>query len=227
MSEDVAIVAALAREVAPLVREWTRHESLLGVALWSKGSLVVSCAGMGPDRVALAVQAALKLRPVRTLYSVGLAGACNLALTPGDIVRTGGVIDARSGERFGEDTPGATLVTSATLAGVREKRRLRESYGAVAVDMEAATVARLARAHGLDFRAVKAISDGVDFELEDLARFATADGQFRENAFALHAAVRPALWPRLFTLAANSRRAVAALTRELHSQLNLGDEQEA
>ena len=181
---------------------------------------------MGSERAALAVGAALKLRPVRTIYSVGLAGACDSGLRPGDIVRAEGVIEVRSGERFGVIAPGASLVTSPTLASVLEKRRLRDSYGAAAVDMEAATVARLARAHGLEFRAIKAISDGADFELEDLARFATAKGQFREGAFALHAAVRPVLWPRLFALTRNSARAVGALTLELRSQLNLGDEQE-
>ena len=225
MSAEVAIIAALVREIAPLVEGWTRHTSANRVSTWSRGSIVVACAGMGPERAALAVGAALKLGP-DVIYSVGLAGACDPVLEPGDIVRAEGVIDVRSGERFGVNTSGAVLVTSPTLASVGEKRRLRESYGAEAVDMEAATVARLARAHSLEFRAIKAISDGADFELEDLARFATADGQFREGAFALHAAIRPSLWPRVFALSQNSRRAVAALTGELRSQLNLKHEQQ-
>ncbi len=86
--------------------------------------------------------------------------------------------------------------------------------------MEAATVARLAQAHNLPFRAIKAISDEASFEMQELAKFATADGQFREAAFAAYSALRPQLWPRLFALAANSKRAVQSLTGELESQLN-------
>jgi nucleoside phosphorylase len=35
-----------------------------------------------------------------------------------------------------------------TIASVRQKEQLAARYGAMIVDMEAATVARLARAHG-------------------------------------------------------------------------------
>ena len=154
------------------------------------------------------------------LISAGLAGACDPALRVGDVVRAGVVIDSRTGESFADAEFKQVLVTSHAIASVREKARLRASYHADAVDMEAATVARLARAHGLAFRAVKAISDEADFELDGLAKFATADGQFREAAFAMHAAVRPALWGKVIGLARNSGKAVAALTEALHGELD-------
>jgi adenosylhomocysteine nucleosidase len=87
--------------------------------------------------------------------------------------------------------------------------------------MEAATVCRLAKAHGLGFRAVKAISDEADFELGELAQFVTADGQFRERAFALHAAMRPAMWGKVRALARNSNKAIHALTEALRHELDL------
>ena len=207
------------------MRGWKRHTSKPHIGLWSRGSIVVACAGIGPERAALAVGAALAQHTAETIYSVGLAGACDPAYVVGGILVADQVIDVRSGERFGVAQARRTLVSSPVLASVREKQRLWASYQAAAVDMEAATVARLARAHNLEFLAIKAISDGVDFELEDLGRFATAHGQFRETAFALHAAVRPPLWGRLFTLAGNSRRAISALTGELRSRLNLEDDQ--
>jgi adenosylhomocysteine nucleosidase len=86
--------------------------------------------------------------------------------------------------------------------------------------MEAGAVARLAQAHGLEFRAIKAISDEADFEVEGLSRFSTADGRFREGAFALHAALRPAMWGKLITLGRNSSRALGALTEALHGELD-------
>ena len=79
------------------------------------------------------------------------------------------------------------------------------------VDMEAATVAKLARARGLPFRAIKAISDEHDFELEALNHFADQRGQFRTAAFALHAAMRPALWKSTMQLGRASAEAIRAL----------------
>jgi adenosylhomocysteine nucleosidase len=151
---------------------------------------------------------------------VGLAGACDPALRAGDVIRAGIVIDAKTGEQFTGPLFKQVLLTTPAIAGVREKRRLYASYAASAVDMEAATVARLARAHGLDFQAIKAISDEADFEVEGLAQFATAEGQFREAAFALHTAVRPQLWSKAVLLARNSSRALDALSSAINAELD-------
>ncbi|MEO6817954.1 MAG: phosphorylase [Edaphobacter sp.] len=220
MRECPAIIAALPREVKALVRGWQEHRLPGKITAYTNDFAVVVCAGMGAERATLAVQAALSLKPVTSLLSVGLAGACDPDLHVSDIVRAGVVIDARTGERFSNSLFNQTLITSSTVAGSKEKQRLYASYQASAVDMEAATVARLAEAHHLSFRAIKSISDEATFEMQELAQFATADGQFREAAFAAHSAFRPRLWPKLFALAGNSKRAVQALTTELESQLN-------
>jgi adenosylhomocysteine nucleosidase len=176
---------------------------------------------MGPSQAALAVSAARALLPVTELISVGLAGTCDPALRIGEIVRPGLVVDRNTGERFvNEGLPGVLVSTSAILS-VAEKERLRVAYDAMAVDMEAATVARLARAHGLRFRAIKVISDTADFDMGGLSGFATEDGQFREGAFAFHAALRPWMWGKLMGLAKNSSKAVKALNEALRTELDL------
>jgi adenosylhomocysteine nucleosidase len=81
-------------------------------------------------------------------------------------------------------------------------------------------VARLARANGLEFKAIKAISDEADFEVEGLSRFATTGGQFREGAFALHAALRPLMWGKVIALGRNSSKALGALTEVLGGELD-------
>jgi adenosylhomocysteine nucleosidase len=220
MKECPAIIAALPREVKALVRGWKEHRLPGKITAYTNDFAVVACAGMGADCATLAVQAALSLKPVTTILSVGLAGACDPALHVGDIVRAGVVIDARTGERFNNSLFKQILITASVIAGSQEKQRLYDSYKASAVDMEAATVARLAQAHNLSFSAIKSISDEATFEMQELTQFATADGQFRETAFAAHSALRPYLWPKLFALAGNSRRAVQSLTSELESQLN-------
>jgi adenosylhomocysteine nucleosidase len=220
MKECPAIIAALPREVKHLVRGWQEHKLPNKTIAYTNDFAVVVCAGMGAIRVTLAVQAALAMKPVTALLSAGLAGACDPSLRVGDIVHAGVVVDMQSGEQYNDASLTQILVSSPSIASVAEKRRLYESYRASAVDMEAATVARLARAHNLSFRAIKAISDDASFELQELTRFATSDGQFREAAFAAHFAVRPLLWPKVFHLAGNSRRAIQSLTAEVQSQLD-------
>ncbi|HEX4650319.1 MAG TPA: phosphorylase [Granulicella sp.] len=220
MSQFPAIIAALPREVKGLVRGWNARELPGKVFVYTNDNAVVACAGMGAARARLAVEAALAAGPVTALVSVGLAGACDPALQVGDLVRAGVVVDSRTGERFANPRFESVVVTGDGIASVREKARLFDAYGAAAVDMEAAAVARLAEAHGLEFQAIKVISDGAEFELADLGRFATHDGQFRETAFALHAMLRPQLWSKLMQLASNSGQALKALTAALENELD-------
>ncbi len=225
MSECPAVIAALPRELKSLVKGWTRKELTGNISVYTNGFAVAACAGMGEGRASLAVQAAMKAqreagRPVTTLISVGLAGACDPELRVGDIVRPGVVIDSRTGERFDSSESQQVLVTTPVIASVAEKGRLLESYHASAVDMEAACVARIARGHGIRFQAIKAISDESGYELEELSKFLTSNGRFREAAFGFYAAVRPTLWGKVVELARSSGRAVEALTTALEPIVN-------
>ena len=122
---------------------------------------------MGAGRVTIAVEAALGVGGVETLISVGMAGGCVAGATAGWVLEADVVVDVKTGETFessvktAEGTP-VVLATAGEIASLKEKLRLFDAYRALAVDMEAATVARLARAHGLGFRAIKGISDSLD-----------------------------------------------------------------
>jgi adenosylhomocysteine nucleosidase len=215
----VAIIAALQREVAPLLADprWQRDSSPhpKGVFVWTTENAVLAFAGMG-RRAALAVEAALAAGPISEIVSAGWAGACVPGAQVGSLVRPSTIVDARTGERFPcVNGDGSVLATVASVAGIDEKRRLYDAYGASTVEMEAATVARLAQAHGLPFSALKAISDGADFELQGVERFHTAEGQFREAAFAVYAAFRPWLWQPVVKMAKGSKLAAGNLCREI------------
>jgi adenosylhomocysteine nucleosidase len=215
-----AIIAALPREVRTLVKGW-RHRQLPGnISLYSDGHAVVACAGMGAHRAALAVEAALAAMPVTALISAGLAGACDINLQVGAIVRAGTVIDARTSEQFQASGGSTVLVSSGKIASILDKSQFFKLYRADAVDMEAAAVARLAQLHKLEFRAIKAISDEADFDVQGLARFATADGQFREKAFAVQTALMPWMWPKAIALGRNGSKALKTLTAALNAELD-------
>lgn len=217
----IAIIAALPREIAGIVRG-TRPDPELrqrGIHLHRIDGAILAAAGMGASRVSLAVEAALRDPGVELLVSAGLAGSCAPEIAAGELVEATIVIDAKTGERYSCDATGLerVLVTTETIAGVREKARLHESYNAAVVDMEAAAVARLALARGLRFRAIKGISDAHDFEMESLSRFADSRGHFRTGAFALHTALHPGNWNSAMRLGRESNRALSELWAYLRS----------
>jgi adenosylhomocysteine nucleosidase len=107
------------------------------------------------------------------------------------------------------------LITAGTVADAELKRILAGKHIAQAVDMEAYAVADVARVYGVPFRAVKVISDELEFPLPPLGRFIGADGNFRTGQFALYSAVRPWIWGSVMQLAGNSRKATASLCTEL------------
>ena len=223
----IAIIAALPREVASLVKRSRPDPELRrrGIFLYRLNDVVVVAAGMGAERGALAVEAALASGEVTDLISAGLAGSCDAGLMPGAIVEATLVVDTRTGERLecSQRPPGASrelvLATAPEIATVAEKKRLAATYQAAAVDMEAATVARLAWAHGLRFRAIKGISDAHDAELGDLSAFTGKHGSFRTGAFALHTALRPWMWARTIALGRHSAAALSALDQHLRATL--------
>jgi adenosylhomocysteine nucleosidase len=95
---------------------------------------------------------------------------------------------------------------------VGEKRELKGLSGAAVVDMEAAGLARVAAERGIPFYCFKGITDGADQALPDFSAFIGADGRFAKSRFAVHAAIRPWLWPSLQRLARASRRASLELS---------------
>jgi adenosylhomocysteine nucleosidase len=133
----------------------------------------------------------------------------------GDLVSPARVVNASDGSSVGLEGGEGVLVSFDQIASPEQKRKLHQSYGAQAVDMEAASVARAAEARGVEFRAVKVISDEVGFEFPGTDRFVDSEGRFLEARFGLYAALRPWLWVRVVQLARASSRASRVLCEEL------------
>ncbi len=225
----IGIVAALEREVRPLIRSWkvrTIEQSGRRYRLFenANGDCALICGGIGAEAARRTTEALIQeVHPVRVV-SAGFAGAVNAvsdrSLKVGDVLELRTVINATDGVRTEIGSGAGILVTSTNVAGREQKIRFGKTYGANAVDMEAAAVAQGAEARGVEFTAVKAISDGADFELPDLNRFVACDGTFRSIAFACHVALRPWLWATTIALARNSSRASHALCGALENYLD-------
>jgi adenosylhomocysteine nucleosidase len=219
----VAIVAALEREVRPLVKHWRVAEkqySGRSFRFFESGDVVVVCGGIGAEAARRAAEAVIVLYQPGIIYSAGYAGALDPAIGIGQVMRPARVIHVGDGSSASIAAGEGVLVTAASVASPAQKQKLRESFGAQAVDMEASAVARAAEARGIEFAAIKAISDEFEFEFPNTERFVDSQGRFLEARFALFAAMRPWLWGRLIELARNNRRASRALCRELQGIIN-------
>jgi adenosylhomocysteine nucleosidase len=225
----VALVAALQREVRPLVKRWRtieREHEGRRFRFYESGHAVMVCGGIGAEAARRATEAVIALYQPELVQSVGFAGALDSELKVGETFSPSSVVDARDGSSVETGTGRGVLVSAAAVAGAEQKAKLALSYGAQAVDMEAAAVARGAQAHGIAFRATRAISDEASFTMPALDRFVDASGQFRTGRFVIFTALRPWLWGSAIHLARNSAKASRALCAELDRSINQPEAQE-
>lgn len=214
----IAIVAAVEREVSALVKGWTRIEREYDgrrFRFFEQQDTVLVCGGIGADAARRASAAIIALYRPTLLQSVGFAGALQAEMRIGDILSPAVVIDARDGSRIEIAGGNGVLLTFMAVADKKQKLNLAQAYAAQAVDMEAAAVAAAARANGIEFRAIKVISDELDFEMPETARFIDHQGRFKTASFAFFVALRPRLWAPVTRLARNSRKAAGVLAQYL------------
>lgn len=220
MKARIAILAALPRELRPLVRDWPvqTHSRKAGFMIAECEHAIAVCAGMGRERVTRALELAESRGSLSEILSVGYAGALREGLRKLQGYWPSVVIDARTGERYTCPEGSGTLVTMDRVVGANEKPLVAARWNADLVDMEAATVARLARMRGLRFRALRVVSDEAGDRLPEMNGFTDARGGFREAAFAACIALRPWLLPVAFRMgrnAAQGSRTLAQILRKV------------
>ena len=218
----IAIIAALEREVRPLVKQWRANErehAGRSFRFFESDDVAVVCGGIGAEAARRAAEAVIALYAPAVVYSAGFAGALDPALRVADIVRPRRVVNAGDGSSVSLDCGEGVLVSFGSVASAEQKAKLRESFGAQAVDMEAAAVGRAAELRGVGFGVVKAISDESDFTFPSMERFVDSDGQFLEARFALFAGLRPWIWVKVIKMARNSALASDALCEGLRNVL--------
>jgi adenosylhomocysteine nucleosidase len=234
----IALIAALPWEVRPLLRRssssapvgrfgTSQHERSAVRELTLDGSpVLLTVGGAGNDNSYLSAQSLIRSFPLSGLISIGFAGGLVPGIEPGTVLRAEKVIEVATKHDYPCNTEfvhahhsscGALVSTNVVVRSSAEKRALGSNWGAIAVDMESAGVARAAMEAGLPFGALKSISDSVEHSLSiDFDRCRRED-----KDFSLWAVVRQGLTTLdgcgdLFRLAWNSRRAASALATALH-----------
>ena len=224
MNDAIVIIAAMPAELKPLVRSWAALETREGVDGWQhpNGPIMAFCGGMGAAAATRSFARARQVcEPVR-LISAGWAGGLLQEQLPGSVVNASMVRDLRTGEMLSANGSDGLLLTGARVAVREEKQRLARTYdGAAAVDMEAATLARLAQAHGLDFSAIKAVSDTLEEDLPDMNPFMQDNGTFATARFIAHVALQPKHWANLARFGKQAKHAAENLCKILADEIGI------
>lgn len=214
---DIGVVAAMPGEAATwcVVGERMRQHRVI-------------VSGVGLQRAAQAAEGLLAAG-AQALLSWGVAGGLSETLQPGDLVMADRVVG-----NDGEETPdpgwrkpwaqallqaglavssGCLWCSAQAVTSVDEKQGLAAG-GSVAVDMESAAVARVARLAGVPFVAVKGICDPADRAVSpELAGLLREDGRVRPAAVAAALARGPRTWRAMRRMNSDFSLACASLSR--------------
>lgn len=212
--KSIAIVAAMPVELAPLLAKM-QSQQVDGVELFELPEAVVAVGGIGEKHARRAAEIVIEHAQPRLLVSAGIAGAISPKLKVGDVGRIREVVDVATGERYPTQGGDWVLATSQDVSDAAEKQGLLAKYGADVVDMEAAAEAQVAQDRGIEFAAVKAISDDAAFEMPPLNRFIDGNGRFDTRRFLVYIALHPKWWTTLGKIKKNSEIATANLCRAL------------
>src|SRR5882724_6490452 len=122
----IAIIAAMEREVGPLIRNWkvrTIEHGGRRFRLFENGEAALVCGGIGAEAARRATEAVIQeVNPARVI-SAGYAGAVDASLQVGHVFEPRMLINAADGVRTECGAGEEILVSSATVAGKEQKIR--------------------------------------------------------------------------------------------------------
>jgi len=216
--KPVAVIAAMPVELAPMIGR-LQAQQVNGVDLYELPNAVIAVGGIGEKFARRAAEVAIECAQPRQLISAGMVGAISPRLKVGDVGRIRDVVDVATGERYSAGDGEWVLVTSQDVSDASGKQQLRAKHGGDVVDMEGAAVAQVAKERGLEFVALKSISDDAAFEMPPMNRFIDKNGRFATPRFLMYVALHPKWWSTLGKLKHNSELATKNLCSALEHLL--------
>jgi adenosylhomocysteine nucleosidase len=235
---DPCVVFALRRESMYFRRAFRLKQHFLGAPCRAhfrssaSQSVLMLETGLGAAAMATALRWCLKAprfgdmpyRP-RFVLSAGFSGALRPDLHVGDLIRATEVLDPQGnlwpttwpmdGMAVDALSQGPLLTVSQLVSDPRQKRRLGRQYGALAVDMESAVVARFCHEQGIPFGCVRVISDDGNTTLSPHLVALLRAGGASPVRLASTLLRRPALTVELWRLAGKTRLAAKRLGDEV------------
>ena len=189
----IGIIAALRQEVGPFIEGLEDPRSITvgrfvihqGVISGRPVSLVIS--GVGRKAAVNAAEVLIESSRPDIIVSTGFAGGLAEEAAAGTIVYGNDLVDDTGGrETFGVPDGfalpeggvwGVILTSRYFISAVDHRRRLRDRFGAVAVDMESIHIGRVARGAGIPVIVARIISDDISAELPVMGLIMGGDGR--------------------------------------------------
>jgi adenosylhomocysteine nucleosidase len=195
--------------------------------------ILLAANGAGPKLAAHAVEIAIRAvsaadlgsSPLEAVFSVGYCGALDPELQQNQVVVATQISEPAGSEIFDcvplqpvpEAMTGLILSQNRIAVTAADKAALFQS-GAIAVEMEAAGVARRAKRAELPFGCIKVVSDRADESFGfDLNLMRSSDGHIERGKIVLWALKRPTIVPELLRLRSRTGRAAQVLGEFLAS----------
>lgn len=230
----VLYIASEAAELEPFRKRlegsrklnWPLDYAMEGIL--SGRRVMLAANGAGPQLATRAVEVAIRAVAVADLsssaleavVSTGFCGALDPELREGGIVVGSAVLMADTGETGVCDMPDpipehvaiGVVVSQNRIANTASEKRILADRGAIAVEMEAAGVARHTRRNGIPFYCVKVVSDRADESFVfDLNSMRTPEGRVARGKIGKYTLTHPHLLPDLFRLKGRAEKAAKEL----------------
>jgi len=219
------IVVALPEELGTL----TTKKLVKGQCAFIADKLLVACSGAGPENARSASEL-LVAKGVTQLISWGCAAALDASLKPGDLTLADTLIDADDAEisidsawyRHGKQLlsqfvaihTGGLAESKSIVSSSKDKNRLQQITGAIALDMESVAIAKVAARHALPFLAIRTIVDPADMDLPGAISYSLNDqGDVALGRLLLFLALHPLELPGLIKLGIYFKAARSTLRR--------------
>ena len=219
------IVAAMFAEARVLAK----GRKAAGELIHLPGGAMMLLSGVGANRARLAAQALLE-NGATALVSWGFAGGLSPALPAGSLIVPEDVIAADQNvysvdsvwhKRLCRQLQGSIDLykgplaeSPAMLASWAEKKKLFSRTGAIAVDMESASMALFAKRAGVPFMVIRAITDPAEMVIPQSVQNSVDEfGRVRLSRFIQGVIKHPMDLPLLVRLGRNFRAARAVLAK--------------
>jgi nucleoside phosphorylase len=229
----ILFVASEAFELEPLAQRLTGRRPLkwpvqyAEEGVWRGKRYLLAANGPGAKLAIKCVEVGIRATSVTDLssskleavVSVGLCGALQSTLKVNDVFIGTEVLAGNGSERFtcypvAHDTPATegVVVSVDRIAVMRADKAKLAGTGALAVEMEAAGIAKRTFAANLPFSCIKVVSDTVDEEFViDFNQLRTTEGRFARGKIVIYALTHPSVIPSLLRLRRRTQEASGAL----------------
>ena len=235
----ICIICAIDQEISPIVKRFPAKgiPRLCGFPAWSfqafGNSVTLIRSGIGIRKAAGAALAAADLQPA-AIVSAGFCGSLSPGVAVGEVFLAETLYRYSSGSLSCALTAGSnftgsigsglrkgTFITSDEIIGKDRLYPLLPDPSAMnMLDMESFAVAETCYAHGIDFAAIRSVSDTADQDPSRLFRqVSDYDHNIRMAQVALSLIKKPSILPELLLLSKNAAIAGRSLAKAVEQTL--------